>query len=296
MTRAILTMLGAIFSFSLMGVVVRFLAADYSVFQISFTRNLFGFIPILLMLAYSHQINALKTPFVWREWMICITRGGTVAIAQICLFTAYTKLEFATVGTLVFASPFFVTALSVPVLGAQVGFWRWSAVFMGFGGVVMIMQPGIGIFSVFSVLPVIAALCYATSSTLVKLFPADYLSGVIQFRSQIFAAGFSLILWVYLDEIKPISSTSDLGLFLALGVFGGAGVLGLVSAYRMTQLSLLAPFEYFGIPFALLLGWWFFAEAPIERLFPGVIAIVAGGLVIIWRQMKLKRDVAPEAN
>ena len=293
MTRAILTILGAIFSFSLMGVVVRFLTADYSVFQISFTRNLFGFLPILLMLAYSRQINALRVPFTRREWLICVTRGGSVAIAQICLFTAYTKLEFATVGTLVFAGPFFVTALSVPLLGAQVGFWRWSAVFMGFGGVVMIMQPGIGIFSAFSVLPVMAALCYATSSTLVKLFPADYLSSVIQFRSQIFTAGFSLILWLCFDEIKPIASANDLGLFLALGAFGGAGVLGLVSAYRMTQLSLLAPFEYFGIPFALLLGWWFFAEAPIERLFPGVFAIVAGGLVIIWRQTKLKKDTAP---
>ena len=162
---------------------------------------------------------------------------------------------------------------------------------MGFGGVVMIMQPGIGIFSVFSVLPVLAALCYATSSTLVKLFPANYLSGVIQFRSQLFTAGFSLILWVCFDEIKPIVSAADLGLFLALGAFGGAGVLGLVSAYRMTQLSLLAPFEYFGIPFALLLGWWFFAEAPIERLFPGVLAIVSGGLIIIWRQTKLKKEM-----
>ena len=293
MTRAILTILGAIFSFSLMGVAVRFLTADYSVFQISFTRNFFGFLPILLMLVYSRQINALRTPFVPREWLICVTRGCSVAIAQICLFTAYTKLEFATVGTLVFAGPFFVTALSVPVLGAQVGFWRWSAVFMGFGGVVMIMQPGIGIFSVFSVLPVLAAFCYATSSTLVKLFPANYLSSVIQFRSQLFTAGFSLILWVCFDEIKPIVSAADLGLFLALGAFGGAGVLGLVSAYRMTQLSLLAPFEYFGIPFALLLGWWFFAEAPIERLFPGVFAIVAGGLVIVWRQTKLKKDMAP---
>ena len=275
-----------------MGVAVRFLTSDYSVFQISFTRNLFGFLPILLMLAYTRQINALKTPFMRQEWLICLARGGSVAIAQICAFTAYTKLEFATVGTLLFASPFFVTALSVPVLGAQVGFWRWSAVFMGFGGVVMIMQPGIGIFSVFSVLPVMAALCYATSSTLVKLFPTDYLSSVIQFRSQMFTVGFSLILWLCFDEIKPIASATDLGLFLALGAFGGAGVLGLVSAYRMTQLSLLAPFEYFGIPFALLLGWWFFAEAPIERLFPGVFTIVAGGLVIIWRQTTLKKDIA----
>ena len=157
----------------------------------------------------------------------------------------------------------------------------------------MIMQPGIGIFSVFSFLPILAALCYATSSTLVKLFPDNYLSSVIQFRSQVFTAGFSLILWVCSDDIKPIASATDLGLFLALGAFGGAGVLGLVSAYRMTQPSLLAPFEYFGIPFALLLGWWFFAEAPIERLFPGVLVIVAGGLVIIWRQTKLKQDLVP---
>ena len=165
---------------------------------------------------------------------------------------------------------------------------------MGFGGVVMIMQPGIGIFSVFSFLPVIAAFCYATSSTLVKLFPTHHLSSLIQFRSQMFTTGFSLILWMCVGEIKPIASAFDLGLFLALGTFGGVGVLGLVSAYRMTQLSLLAPFEYFGIPFALLLGWWFFAEAPIERLFPGVLAIVAGGFVIIWRQTKLKKEMAPQ--
>ena len=115
---------------------------------------------------------------------------------------------------------------------------------------------------------------------------------MIQFRSQIFTDGLSLILWMCFDEIKPIASAYDLGLFIALGALGGAGVLGLVSAYRMTQLSVLAPFEYFGIPFALLLGWWFFAEAPIERLFPGVLAIVAGGLIIIWRQTKLKKDIA----
>ena len=98
MTRAILTILGAIFSFSLMGVAVRFLTADYSVFQISFTRNLFGFLPILLMLAYSRQIKALKTPFVPREWLICVTRGGSVAIAQICLFTAYISSNLLQLG------------------------------------------------------------------------------------------------------------------------------------------------------------------------------------------------------
>jgi len=240
-----------------MGVAVRILTADYSIFQISFTRNFFGFLPILLLLAYSKQMAALKTPFSRHEWMICAMRGGVVSLAQLFLFTAYSKLEFATVATLAFSGPFFVTALSVPLLGARVGFWRWSAVVMGFSGVVMIMQPGASIFSLFSIFPVLAALCYATSSTIVKLFPADRLSGVIQFRSQIFAVLFSLLLWLGFGEFVPI---------------------------------LLAPFEYFGIPFSLFLGWWFFAEAPLDRLFPGVLAIVAGGLVIIWRQARAKPD------
>ena len=157
----------------------------------------------------------------------------------------------------------------------------------------MIMQPGASIFSLFSVLPVLAAFCYAMSSTLVKIFSVDRLSGVIQFRSQIFSAGFSLLLWPIFGEMVPIASAFDLGLFLVLGLLGGAGVLGLVVAYRMSQPSLLAPFEYFGIPFSLFLGWWFFAEAPLDRLFPGVLAIIAGGLLIIWRQARIKADPAP---
>ena len=290
LTRAILTIIAAIFSFSLMGVAVRILAEDYSIFQISFTRNFFGFLPILLLLAYNKQMPALKTSFNRNEWIICVIRGGVVSLAQLFLFTAYIKLEFATVTTLVFSGPFFVTALSVPLLGAKVGFWRWSAVVMGFSGVVMIMQPGANIFSLFSIFPILAALCYATSSTIVKIFPADRLSGVIQFRSQIFAALFSLLLWLGFGDSAPISSVRDLGLFIVLGLLGGVGVLGLVVAYRMSQPSLLAPFEYFGIPFSLFLGWYVFAEAPFDRLFPGVLAIVAGGMVIIWRQARAKPD------
>jgi drug/metabolite transporter (DMT)-like permease len=69
-----------------------------------------------------------------------------------------------------------------------------------------------------------------------------------------------------------------------MGGFGGTAVLFLVVSYRMTEQSNLAPFSYFGIPLAFVLGWLFFDEAPWATLFPGAILIAAGGLLIVWRE------------
>ena len=73
-----------------------------------------------------------------------------------------------------------------------------------------------------------------------------------------------------------------------MGGFGGSAVLCLVISYRMTEQSNLAPFSYFGIPMAFVLGWLFFGEAPFGDLFPGVLLIVAGGLLVIWRERRMK--------
>ena len=74
-----------------------------------------------------------------------------------------------------------------------------------------------------------------------------------------------------------------------MGAVGGVAAYCWTSAYRMADASSLAPFQYFGIPFSFLLGWYFFTEAPIEKLIPGAFLIVFGGLIIIWREHSLKR-------
>ena len=70
------------------------------------------------------------------------------------------------------------------------------------------------------------------------------------------------------------------------GILGGTGGILFIYAYRLLQPSKLAPFEYFGIPSSFILGWIFFKEAPINQLFPGVLAIVLAGMIIIWRDAK----------
>jgi drug/metabolite transporter (DMT)-like permease len=69
-------------------------------------------------------------------------------------------------------------------------------------------------------------------------------------------------------------------------------VLCLVVSFRMTEPSNLAPFNYFGILFAFALGWIFFGEAPVERLFPGALLIVTGGLLVVWRERRVRKRAA----
>lgn len=95
---------------------------------------------------------------------------------------------------------------------------------------------------------------------------------------------FFLALWW--GGFTPVASFADMGWIIAMGAFGGTAVLFLVASYRMTEPSNLAPFSYFGIPLAFVLGWLFFDEAPWDTLFPGAILIALGGLLIVWRERR----------
>ena len=94
----------------------------------------------------------------------------------------------------------------------------------------------------------------------------------------------AVILLVITSGYTPILSLKDGFYIFAMGIIGGIGVICLITAYRMTDPSIIAPFEYFGIPFSIILGWIFFYELPISRLFPGVFLIIGAGAIIIWRE------------
>ena len=286
--KAIAIILLAIFLFDVMGAIIKHLGARYPAQQLSMLRNVFGLIPSVLVLFYSRDWRESGRPVRLVQWKLAIARGGFVTIAQFCFYLSLIHLEFATASTIAFSGALFVTLLSIPILGHRVGIWRWSAVGTGFVGIVLVMRPDAGSFNVYALLPVCAALGYAASSVTAQLFDKSVSTALINLYALAGALTGAVVLVVFTGGYVEVATYQDWLWLLAMGVAGGSAVFCLVTAYRLTAPSNLAPFEYFSIPFAFLLGWMFFDESPFHRLIPGVFLIIGGGLLIVWRQRKAK--------
>ena len=284
LAKAILFILFGIFLLDIMGVIIKYMGEQYSVLQYAVARNAFGLIPVLAFLFYSFGLKMETGSFSRREKFISVGRGFCIFFAQICFYLAIIKLEYATAATLAFASPIFLTALSVPILGNKVGPWRWSAVAAGFFGVLLIIRPGSDLFRPEAFLPLGAAFGYAMAAVLVKLFPPKVHTAKIQLYAQMTTLLATIFVALITASFSSIESLSDLFLLALMGISGGIGVILLISGYRLTEPSLIAPFEYFALPISFALGWIFFMEWPFDKLFPGILGIVLGGIIIAWRE------------
>ena len=292
--RAIALSLLGVFLLDTMGAVIKHLGQRYPVQELAMFRNLFGMVPSLVALFLSGAWRSVGRRILIKPWRLALSRGLMVTGAQFCFYTAILNLEFATATTLIFAQPLLVTALSVPVLHERVGFGRWLAVCLGFIGIIMVMRPGTDLFTWHALLPLGAALGYAASGVSVRLMPPDVPSAMVNLYGHFGAVLGSTALMCVTNGYVPVVGAPDWAWIIGMGVMGGTGVLCLVMAYRRAAPSLLAPFDYFGIVFSFGLGWIFFAEAPFERLIPGVFLIVGGGTLIIWRERLRRSEISGE--
>lgn len=288
--RAVVYILLATLLFDLQGVIIKFLGDRYPVQQLASFRNIFGLLPSLLVLLLSREWHSRGKRLKIRQWRLGLLRGLSIAVAQFCFYLSITRMELATAATLAYISPVLITILSVPILKHHVGLWRWIAVITGFIGVLMIMNPGSDLFTAYSLLPIVASLGYSLSTVCVPLFDDEVPTALLNMYASIGALFGALLILFATTGYLGVDSATDWLLLLAMGLVGGFAVLALISAYRLAKPASLSPYEYFGIPFAFILGWFFFDEAPFGKLIPGVFLIVAGGLLIAWRERKKSID------
>ena len=286
--RAILVCLLAYLCFDLMSVHVRILSVRYSPQELSVYRNVLGVLPSILLLIYTRELSFDIKDYKIKKWKLAFGRGLLVALAQLLFYTALADLELATVSALGQTNAIFIVLIAVIFYGEKVGAWRWSAVIIGFGGAVWIMQPGSNMFTWTAALPIGAAFCYAASMVTLRSFDVSTSSAIIYLYSSVAAALGAILLATGTTDFSPIQSISDALLIFSMSLCGGFGVVFLMYAFRQAPASVLAPFSYFGILTAFGLGWIVFDELPLDKLFPGVILIILSGLTILWREERNK--------
>ena len=284
--RGIVCIVLAMLLFPLIDTLVKWLSArGYATWQLVFCRSLFSFIPILLLIRFQGGARLLRTTRLRAH----LVRAAVGLGALWTWFYAYRQLALADAYALGFSAPLFMTALSVPLLGERVGIHRWGAVAVGFLGVLIMVQPGSGVFDIAALWVLVSAVLYALAMIQVRGLGATEpaLTTVFYFTSLCTVASA-----ISLPMVGQWPETwLDASLMVAVGLLGGVAQVCLAQAYRLAPVSTIAPFDYTGMVWAVLLGLAVFGEAPGWPVLVGSVVVIASGLYILRREA-LRRPAA----
>ena len=282
---AVILSLSGLFLLDCMGIAIKYLRADYPAAQLSVFRNLFGMIPCFIALYFSKEWHDKGRKVVIKRWRFGLARGLIMSFAQLCLYTSYLYLPYALVATMEYTGPMMITLLAIPLLGEKFGWYKSLAVLTGFIGIIFIMQPWSESFNLYMLLPIMAAFGYSLARVTALNFSNDTPVPLINLYANIGTLLCAILLVITFNMWENFKSLYDVLILFIMGIAGGSGVLLLIYGSRKAELSKIMPFDYIEIFFALILGWVFFKEWPVDQLFPGALFIVAGGIIIYLRQM-----------
>ena len=273
-----------------MGIAIKYLRSDYPAAQLSVFRNLFGMIPCFIALYFSQDWHDNGNKVIIKQWRLGLFRGVFVSVAQLCLYTSYLYIPFALVATMEYTGPMMVTLLAIPLLGEKFGWYKSLAVLSGFVGILFIMEPWSENFNIIILLPILAALGYSLARVTALNFTIDTPTPLINLYGQVGTMVCSLFLVIIFNMWENFRNLYDILILLIMGLAGGTGTLLLIYGSRRAELSKIMPFDYIEIFFALILGWIFFREWPVDQLFPGAFFIIIGGIIIYLRQNYYKKQ------
>lgn len=271
--------------FGIMDAGIKYLAGDYTTWQIMFFRAFFSLLPIGVLIARSGGVVGLVTP----RWPSHVGRSLIGLGAAYGFFYSFAHMPLADVYALGFAAPLFMTALSVPILKEKVGWRRWAAVLVGFAGVMVMLRPGQGVLSWLSLVPLVAALLYALAMLFVRLLSRTESNAAITFY---FVITMALVSGFMMIPGWRMPTPVDLALLAMIGIIGGIAQIVFTQAFRLAAPSLLAPFEYVGMIWAAGFGYILFGDVPDSAIWTGCAIVVASGLYIIRRETTLHRQAA----
>jgi drug/metabolite transporter (DMT)-like permease len=259
-----------------------------------FTRSFFALIPLLVVILWHGELRtALKTS----NPLAHFSRSATGTTAMFLNFAALALLPLADATAIGFAAPIFTVVLAALFLGEVVRVRRWSAVAVGFLGVLVMLSPHIGSAphgagsTLGAFLALAGALAVAGAMTQVRHLSRTESTASLVFYFSIVCslAGLATIPWGW---VMP--TAGEFFLMVAMGFLGGIGQMLITESYRHASAAVVAPFAYSAMPYSIVIGYLWFGEVPVPVVLLGAAIVIGAGLFVIWRESKLGIDRTEE--
>ena len=289
--------LASTFAFFVMVSALKIAADAVPIGQIVFSRNFFGIFPVLVMVGMRRELGlAVAT----RNPKGHLVRAAVGLSAMVCGFTSVSLLPLPDATAIGFATPLMVVVFAFFLLGEQVRVYRWSAVAVGFLGILVVLSTHLGEGGFDGPASLGAATgtlgaCFAALAMISvrKLCQSERTSTIVTWfagTSTLLALVTIPVGWIYPEQAWVMPDLKHGLLLVLVGVAGGIGQILLTQSYRYAEASTIAPFDYVNMLWAILFGWLLFADVPGFEVIAGSGIVIAAGIFVIYREHRLGLD------
>ena len=276
-------MIAGMAGFALEDLFVKLLSSTISISQILITLGICS-AAVFALIAHSKGHNIFAA-HIWTR--ATLARMVVEAIAAVAFVTALSLVPLSTVAAIFQVTPLVITMGAALFLGEQVGWRRWSAIFVGFIGVLIIIRPGFSGFNTSVLFVLISVLGVSARDLITRRLPVNIASTIISFQAftSVFVAG-TILLIMSSDTLVAVSILEG-GYFLGGIIFGVAGYYGIVAAMREGDAAVVTPFRYTRLLFSIVIGVIIFNERPDALTLLGSAIVIGTGLFTFFRERRL---------
>ena len=260
----------------------KYLATEYNVYMVVMIR--YWFFAAFVISVSSQKTGGIKRVAKTKSPILQIFRS-LILVAEMCItILAFTLLGLAETHAIFASYPLIIAMLSGPILGEYVGWRRWLAICVGFIGILIILNPGNGIFSSYALVPLVGAILFALYGLLTR-YVGQYDNSSTSFFWTGVVGSIAMTI-IGLNYWDPVSK-SDWSIMLLLSASGVVGHYLLIKCYEVAEASAVQPFAYLQLIWASMIGIIIFGEQITTNVLIGACIIVGAGLFTLWRERKV---------
>jgi S-adenosylmethionine uptake transporter len=288
--------------FAVQDVIIKQMSGGYPVHQIMTVRGLAAIPVLLLLIHFSGGLKRLRR----HRPGLHLLRGALMLAAFTCFYVALAGTSLTTATVLFFTAPFFISLLSIPLLGERVGLRRFAGIGVGFAGVLVVLRPETGSFGWYDLLPVVAAFFYACCQVMVRVARMTEPPAIMSLYASVAFVVLGGLAGLSLENVDvpagagagtqfllrswALPGPGDCILMILTGFTSALGFMCSSNAYQREQASRISPFEYVMIVWIVLLSYLVWSEVPDGFTMLGTAMIIGSGIYVIRREASVEAE------